>query len=99
MKKITTSLGAAINYVIVDDENSAKESINYLKQNNLGRATFFPLNIIKSKYIDNDTINKITKLPGYISIASNLVRNNNIYDNIINNQLGNVLVVDNLDKF
>ena len=97
-KAITTSLGAAINYVIVDDENSAKESINYLKQNNLGRATFFPLNIIKSKYIDNDTINKITKLPGYISIASNLVRNNNIYDNIINNQLGNVLVVDNLDN-
>lgn len=97
-KAITTSLGAAINYVIVDDEKCAKESINYLKQNNLGRATFFPLNIIKSKYVDNDTINKITKLPGYISIASNLVKNNNIYDNIINNQLGNVLVVDTLDN-
>ena len=97
-KAITTSLGAAINYVIVDDEKSAKESINYLKQNNLGRATFFPLNIIKSKYVDNDTINKITKLPGYISIASKLVKNNNVYDNIINNQLGNVLVVDTLDN-
>ena len=97
-KAITTSLGAAINYVIVDDEKSAKESINYLKQNNLGRATFFPLNIIKSKSVDSDTINKISKLSGFISIAAKLVKNNNIYDNIINNQLGNVLVVDTLDN-
>ena len=97
-KAITTSLGAAINYVIVDDEKCAKESINYLKQNNLGRATFFPLNIIKSKNVDSDTINKITKLSGFISIAAKLVKNNNIYDNIINNQLGNVLVVDTLDN-
>ena len=97
-KAITTSLGAAINYVIVDDEKCAKESINYLKQNNLGRATFFPLNIIKSKSVDSDTINKISKLSGFISIAAKLVKNNNIYDNIINNQLGNVLVVDTLDN-
>ena len=97
-KAITTTLGGAINYIIVDNEDSAKESINYLKQNNLGRATFFPLNIIKSKEVDDNTLNVVRKSSGYIDVASNLVKNNNIYDNIVNNQLGNVLVVDNIDN-
>lgn len=96
-KAITTTLGASINNIIVDNENSAKEAINYLKQNNLGRATFFPLNIIQGKYVDNDTLNTLRKYTGFISVASKLVRNNKLYDNIINNQLGNVLVVDNID--
>lgn len=96
-KAITTTLGASINNIIVDNENSAKEAINYLKQNNLGRATFFPLNIIKEKYVDNDTLNNLNKYSGFISIAANLVKNDKLYDNIVNNQLGNVLVVDNID--
>ncbi len=96
-KAITTTLGASINNIIVDNEASAKESINYLKQNNLGRATFFPLNIIKGKYVDNDTLNILKRYSGFISVASQLVRNNKLYDNIINNQLGNVLVVDNIE--
>lgn len=96
-KAITTTLGASINNVIVDNENSAKEAINYLKHNNLGRATFFPLNIIQGKYVDNDTLDTLQKYTGFISVASKLVRNNKLYDNIINNQLGNVLVVDNID--
>lgn len=96
-KAITTTLGASINNIIVDNENSAKEAINYLKQNNLGRATFFPLNIIKGKYVDNDTLNILKKYSGFIAIADNLVQNDKLYDNIISNQLGNVLVVDNID--
>ena len=97
-KAITTTLGGAINYIIVEDERSAKEAINYLKQNNLGRATFFPLNIIKEKNVENTVLNTLKKCKGYVNIASNLVKNNYIYDNIIGNQLGNVLVVDNLDN-
>ena len=97
-KAITTTLGGAVNYIIVDTEVSAKEAINYLKQNNLGRATFFPLNIIKAKNVESNVLSSLKKYKGYIDIASNLVRNNNIYDNIIDNQLGNVLVVDNIDN-
>ena len=97
-KAITTSLGAAINNIIVDDEASAKEAINYLKSNNYGRATFFPLNIIKAKEVDSATLSIVKKYKGFIDIASNLVHTSNIYDNIIKNQLGNVLVIDNLDN-
>ena len=97
-KAITTTLGAAINYIIVDNEVSAKEAINYLKQNNLGRATFFPLNIIKAKDVDSTTLANVKTYPGFVALANTLVKNNSIYDNIIDNQLGNVLVVDNIDN-
>ncbi len=97
-KAITTTLGAASNYIIVDNEMCAKDAINYLKENNKGRATFFPLNIIKAKNIDNETYSIIKNLKGFISVANTLVKNNALYDNIIDNQLGNVIVVDNIDN-
>ena len=93
---ITTALGYNTNNIIVDDEKAAKETINYLKQ--IGRATFFPLNIIKPKYVDNETSYKIKNINGYIDIASNLVKYDNLYSNIILNQLGNIIVTENLDS-
>ncbi|MBP3461513.1 MAG: AAA family ATPase [Bacilli bacterium] len=95
---ITTSLGATTSYVVVENELCAKESIKYLKDNNLGRVTFFPLNIIKPKYIDDKTIESITKLKGFVGIAKDLVKCEKKYQNIIENQLGNVIVVDNIDN-
>ncbi len=93
---ITTSLGYNTNNIIVDNSKAAKEAINYLKQ--IGRATFFPLDVIKPKYIDNNTLNIIKQANGFIDIASNLVKHENIYNNIILNQLGNIIVVDNIDN-
>ena len=92
---ITTALGYNTNNIIVDDEKAAKEAINYLKT--IGRATFFPLNVIKPKYIDNETLNKIKKESGYIDIASNLVKYDLKYTNIILNQLGNIIVAKGID--
>ena len=92
---ITTSLGYNTNNIIVDDEKSAKEAINYLKT--IGRATFFPLNVIKPKYIDNETLNKVKKITGYIDVASNLTKYNLKYTNIILNQLGNIIVAKDID--
>lgn len=97
-KAIMTSLGYATSYIIVDDEQSAKEAINYLKQNKAGRATFFPLNIIKPKYVDYETIKQISELEVSIDIAANLVKYDKKYDGIIKNQLGNVIVADTIDN-
>lgn len=96
-KAIMTSLGPSANYVIVENETSAKEAILYLKQNKLGRATFFPLNIIKPKEIDYETKTKLFSTQGFIGIASDLIGYDKKYQNIVKNQLGNVLVVDTID--
>ncbi len=93
---ISTALGYMVNNIVTDNENNAKEAINYLK--NIGRATFFPLNIIKPKNIDDNTLNQIKNEQGFIDIASNLVKYENIYKNIVLNQLGNIIVTDNLNN-
>jgi chromosome segregation protein len=94
---ISTALGAASANIVVDNEMVAKEAINYLKNNNLGRATFFPLNIIKPKGIDTETMNILRSSNGFIAIASDLVSYDKKYYNIIVNQLGNVVVAKDID--
>ena len=94
---VSTALGAASANIVVDNEMVAKEAINYLKNNNLGRATFFPLNIIKPKGIDTETMNVLRSSNGFIAIASDLVSYDKKYYNIIVNQLGNVVVAKDID--
>ena len=95
---INTALGGASSYLVVDTPNTAKELISYLKNNNLGRVTFYPISVINKRYIDSDTLNILEQEEGYIDVASNLVKNKSIYDNIIGNVLGNVIIVDNIDN-
>ena len=94
---IDVSLGANINVIVVDDEKCAKEAINYLKENKLGRATFFPISIIKSRNVLYEDVEKIKNIDGYIGTADSLVKYDSKYKNIVMNQLGNVIVVDNID--
>ena len=95
---ISTALSVSSVNVVVDDEKCAGEAISYLKNNNIGRVTFFPLNIIKPKGIDVGTLEKLEKSNGYVGIASDLISFNKFYSNIILNQLGNVIVADNLEN-
>lgn len=97
IKAIGTALATSAHHIIVDNEKCAKEAINYLKNNSLGRATFFPLNVIKARYIDSDTLQLLKKEKGYIDIASNLVKYDNQYENIICNQLGQIIIVNDID--
>ena len=94
---ISTALGGASSYLVVDNTNIAKELVNYLKENKLGRATFFPLNVITGRSISSDVREIINGIEGVIGTADKLVTYNKIYENIITNQLGNVIVTDNID--
>ncbi len=94
---ISTALQSALNYVVVSDEFAAKDAINYLKINKFGRATFFPLNIIKKREIDNETYRMLSIEEDFVGVASSLVRYESVYDSIIKNQLGTTIVVTNLE--
>lgn len=89
------ALGASSNYLVVDDDNVALSAIDFLKERKLGRATFYPLNVIKSKYVSSDIINDIRNINGYIGVLSDLVKYDKKYKNIVENRLGQVIVVDN----
>ena len=93
---IDTALGFSSTFVVVETEKDAENTIKYLKENSLGRVTFFPINVITSKNIDINIYNILKDNDGFIDIASNLVTYNDEYANIVCNLLGNIIVVDNM---
>lgn len=92
-KAIEAALGAYMQNIITADENSAKAAINYLKHNKIGRVTFLPMNIIKSKKINN-----IQTRTNIIGIASDLISYDDKYRDILENILGRTIVIDNIDE-
>jgi len=95
---LSTSLGGASNYLVVDNRNTASMLVDYLKTNKLGRATFFPMDVIKPRLVDSDIIVKLRSIDGFIDTLDKLVDFDNKYINVMLNQLGNVLVCDNIDN-
>ncbi len=95
---IDISLSSASQFIVCQSDNDAKEAINYLKSNNLGRATFLPLSEISARFVDDTTLNEIRNESGFIDLAANLVNYDSKYKTAIMNQLGNIIVVDNIDN-
>ena len=96
-KALEVIIGASKNFIIVDTSDVAKECIEFLKNNKLGRATFFPLDVIKPKGIDFDTTDTIENESGYLGILSDFVKYEDKYRNIVLNQLGNIIVTKDID--
>ena len=94
---LDVAMGASVHFVVVENENSAKEAISFLKENKLGRATFFPLSVIKGRSLPGEIIKKAKGVTGFIGVASELVSYDSKYKEVMENQLGNVLVVSNID--
>ena len=97
-KALEVAIGGSKNFIIVDDSDSAKEAIDFLKNNKLGRATFYPLDVIKPKGIDFDTTDTIENYSGYLGILSDFVKYEDKYRNIVLNQLGNIIVARDIDS-
>lgn len=94
---IEIALGSSMQFLVVNNEEVAKDCINYLKQQKGGRATFFPLNIIKPRYLDQNIYNLIKEQEAFVDLASNLVSYEDKYKAIILNQLGTVIVAKTLE--
>ncbi|PTH41307.1 chromosome segregation protein SMC [Staphylococcus capitis] len=93
---IETALGASLQHVIVDNEKDGRQAIQFLKQRNLGRATFLPLNVIKPRHIASDIKEIARQTEGFINIASDAVNVSSKYQSVIENLLGNTIIVNDL---
>lgn len=90
---IEMSLGMALQNIVTETEQDAKKLVEHLRKNNIGRASFLPITSIKGKKIDNIKGNK----SGIIGVASDLIKYNKKYEQIIFNLLGRTVIVDNMD--
>lgn len=98
LQAIDTVLGTRGQFVVVEDEKAGRSAINYLKQYKKGRATFLPITTIQSRYIPDSMLERIASLPGYIGVASELVKNKRDVQNIIDNLLGQTIVAETLES-
>ena len=90
---IEMCLGASLQNIVTETETDAKRLVEHLRKNNLGRASFLPISSVKGKKLDKIKGNE----SGVIGIASDLIKYNKKYEQIILNLLGRTVIVDNMD--
>ncbi|MDR0879851.1 MAG: chromosome segregation protein SMC [Clostridioides sp.] len=93
-KAIESAMGAYLQNIVTEDEINAKNAINYLKKNNLGRVTFLPLSVIRGSRLDS---NSIKNIPGVIGIASELVDFEEKFRAVVENAIGRTVIAENMD--
>ena len=87
------ALGQTMQNIVTDSEEDAKKLVNHLRKFNLGRASFLPITAVKGKKIE-----KLKQETGVIGIASDLVKFDKKYENIVLNLLGRTVIVDTMDN-
>lgn len=95
-KAIETALGASLQHVIVNSEKDGRAAIQYLKQQGLGRATFLPLNVIQPRHLATDIYRTAQQATGFMSVAAEAINTDQQYEKVIQNLLGNTIIVDDL---
>lgn len=94
---IEIALGSAVQNIIARTEEDVKKAINFLKKNNKGRATFFPMTAIKPKTLGSEKYN-ILKEKGVIGIAKELIKYAPEYENIMSSLLERVIIAEDMDS-
>lgn len=92
---IETALGAAMQNIVVNSDEDAKQAIRYLKSTDGGRATFLPLNTIKPRELRE---NGLDDCYGFVGVASQLCTCDAKYNDILSSLLGRIVVADGLNS-
>ena len=91
---IEMCLGMSLQNIVTDTEEDAKRLVEHLRKNNLGRASFLPISSVHGKKLDKIKGNN----QGVIGIASDLIKYNKRYEQIITSLLGRTVIVDNMEN-
>ena len=90
---IESALQSNLQAIVIDRDDDAKEYIDFLKKNNYGRATFYPLNRYTSRSNENYNIND----KDAIGFASELITYDKKYDNLFKSLLQRTVVTTTFD--
>ncbi|MDT3426350.1 chromosome segregation protein [Paenibacillus forsythiae] len=95
---VETALGASLQHVVMDNEAVSRQAISFLKQRQLGRATFLPLDVIRPRQITGGDRGMIEGADGFVGIGSELVGFEDRYASIVGSLLGNVVIAESLEQ-
>lgn len=93
---IEVALGGAVQDVITKNEEDTKYLINYLKNNNLGRATFLPISSMKIRLLSDQERAIVARNKTY-GVASSVVKYDSSLRTIFESLLGRTVIVANID--
>ena len=91
---IEIALGAAMQQIVVGNEQDGKAAIAYLKRTGGGRATFLPLSTIQGKILQE---NGLENCRGFVGIGSQLVTAAPEYRGVVENLLGRTVIAQDMD--
>ncbi len=92
---IEIALAGGMQQIVVDSEQDGKACIAFLKRTGGGRATFLPLNVIRGKALSEPGLETSA---GFVGIASGLVTCDEKYRQIVENLLGRIVIVRDIDN-
>lgn len=95
---VETALGASLQHVVMDNEAVSRQAITFLKQRQLGRATFLPLDVIRPRQITGSDRSMVEGAEGFVGIGSDLVGYEDKYASIVGSLLGNVVIAESLEQ-
>ena len=93
---IETALGGNIQNIVTTNEQTAKNMIQYLKEQKLGRATFLPLTTVTPK--EDEKTQQALMEPGVIGRADSLILTDEKFRGVMEFLLCRVIVVDHIDS-
>ena len=92
---IEIALGGAMQHVVVERDQDAKQAIGWLKRRDGGRATFLPMNTIRPGSLRETGLEE---QPGYVGMANELIEYHQDYRNVMSNLLGRIVIAQDLDR-
>ena len=93
---ISTALGGAMYHIVVKDPVSARNAVNFLKNNKSGRATFLPASVLKERYVRREDEIVMDNTDGFLGVASDFITCDSEFEIINQSLLANVLVSQGL---
>ncbi|WP_391121171.1 chromosome segregation protein SMC [Psychrobacillus sp. L3] len=96
MNAIDTAIGQQSQHIITDTSQDARVAIDWLKKKRVGRATFLPLQVMKSRKLNEQTLTMIKQHPSFVNTADKLVNYNDGYQIIVENLLGSIIIAKDL---
>ena len=91
---VEIALGAAMQQIVVDNEQDGKAIISFLKRTNGGRVTVLPLSTTQGKSLQESGLSACR---GYVGLASELVTAQPQYRGVVENLLGRTVIVQDMD--
>ncbi len=93
---IETALGSAVQNIVTYNEDDSRELIKYLKNNNIGRATFLPITAMRGKALSGSELS-LTRRKNCHGVASDIIKYDKKLSNVFESLLGRTIIVDTIN--